>query len=223
MAHKLASNFTWSPCSLSTSVITKRDFGQHSKIEFVEFSTLVDTKSKYPTKSEKFSSRFSTVSPRRIQQTLCRSPLSIALVSHGLSWTVVAPPSLTTMNRNSERILKEHFEEDRPGFGSYLDCIARSYGTGLGVLALTFAVAHVSQQIASKRFPAVKRTHLAVSTLVGTTASYLAAKDKVRECRDSWARWQDRQQQQQQQRWWWQHRVRLFAEFSVGTETRISA
>lgn len=99
------------------------------------------------------------------------------------------------MNRNSEKVLKEHFEPERPGFSSYLDCITRSYGIGLGVLTFTFAVLHVSQQIVSKRFPVVKRTHIAVSTIAGTTASYLAAKDKVRECQNSWAGWQERRQQ----------------------------
>lgn len=103
----------------------------------------------------------------------------------------------TAMNRTSERLLKEHFENDRPGFGSYLDCITRSYGTGLGVLTFTFALVHITQQIVSVRFPAVKRTHLAVSTLAGTTASYLAAKNKVRACQESWALWQEQQKQ-----WW---------------------
>lgn len=97
------------------------------------------------------------------------------------------------MNRTSEKILKERYESERPGFGSYLDCITRSYGTGLGVLTFTFAVLHVAQQIVGKRFPGVKRTHIAVSTVGGTTASYFSAKDQVRECRDSWARWQEYQ------------------------------
>lgn len=104
------------------------------------------------------------------------------------------------MNRTSEKILKEHFEDERPGFGAYLDCITRSYGTGVGVFAFTFAALHVTQQIVSKRFPHVKRTHVAVSTVAGTVASYLAAKDKVRECRDSWAAWQERWQQQPRRR-----------------------
>lgn len=98
------------------------------------------------------------------------------------------------MNRTSEKILKDHFEVERPGFGGYLDCITRSYGVGLGVLTFTFAVVHITQQIASKRFPQIKRTHIAVSTLSGTLASYIAAKDKVRECQNSWAGWQERQQ-----------------------------
>lgn len=98
------------------------------------------------------------------------------------------------MNRNSgERALKEHFEDCRPGFGQYLDCVVRSYGTGLGALTFTFAAVHVSQQIVARRYPSVRRTHLAVSTVAGTLASYAAAKDKVRECRDSWAAWQGRQ------------------------------
>lgn len=91
------------------------------------------------------------------------------------------------MNRSSSAALKEHFEDSRPGISSYLDCLTRSYGTGLGALAFTFAVVHVTQQIVIKRFPAVRRTHLAVSTAAGTAASYIAAKDKVRQCRDSWA------------------------------------
>lgn len=100
------------------------------------------------------------------------------------------------MNGNdSGRTLSEHYERERPGLGSYLDCVTRSYGTGLGIFTFTFAVLHVSQQIIGKRFPAVKRTHIAVSIVAGTTASYFAAKDKVRECRDSWAAWQERQQQ----------------------------
>ncbi|XP_025420000.1 transmembrane protein 141 [Sipha flava] len=97
------------------------------------------------------------------------------------------------MNRTSEKILKEHFEEQRPGFSSYLDCLTRSYGTGVGVFAATFAVVHVAQQIAAKRFPQVKSTHIAVSTVAGTVASYFTAKNKVRECRDLWANWQERE------------------------------
>ncbi|XP_025204368.1 uncharacterized protein LOC112601136 [Melanaphis sacchari] len=91
------------------------------------------------------------------------------------------------MNRTSATAIKEHYEETRPGISSYLDCLTRSYGTGVGALAFTFAVVHVTQQIVIKRFPAVRRTHLAVSAVAGVVASYIAAKDKVRKCRDSWA------------------------------------
>lgn len=98
------------------------------------------------------------------------------------------------MNRSSERALKDHYEDGRPGFGQYLDCITRSYGTGLGAFTIAFAAAHVLQQIAARRFPSLDRARLAASTVAGSLASYAAAKDRVRECRDSWAAWQQRRQ-----------------------------
>ncbi|KAK8733758.1 hypothetical protein OTU49_006466 [Cherax quadricarinatus] len=94
------------------------------------------------------------------------------------------------MNNNTELI--NQYKETFPAFGSYMECMSRTFLTGLASFSLAFGGTYISQHLLIKYLPYSRKNHIIVSSVVGCCAAYQVTAVRARACQAGWMAAEDK-------------------------------
>lgn len=94
------------------------------------------------------------------------------------------------MNNNNEVI--KQYKETFPAFGSYMECMSRTFMTGLASFSLAFGFSYVTQHLTEKHLPYSRKGHIIVSSLLACAVAYQVTSVRARACQEGWMAAEDK-------------------------------
>lgn len=97
--------------------------------------------------------------------------------------------------------LIEVYGDEHPAFGSYLECMTRSYFTGLAAFTLAFSSTYLAQNLLKKHLPYSSKFFILVSCTVGVVCSYKISRKRTSVCQAAWMAAEDKSTYFTQSEW----------------------
>lgn len=88
--------------------------------------------------------------------------------------------------------LVELYGDEHPAFGSYLECMTRSYFTGLAAFSLAFSSTYLAQNLLKKHIPYSPKFFILLSSAIGAVCSYKISTKRTLVCQAAWMAAEDK-------------------------------
>ncbi|XP_076068737.1 transmembrane protein 141 [Oratosquilla oratoria] len=94
------------------------------------------------------------------------------------------------MNNTTEVI--NSYKEDYPAFQSYMECMSRTFMTGLASFTISFGGTYIGQHLLTKALPYSKGGHILASSVVASFVAYKVTAVRANACQAAWMAAEDK-------------------------------
>lgn len=79
-----------------------------------------------------------------------------------------------------------------PAFGSYIECMSRTFLTGLSAFSLAFGGTYIAQHLTSKHLPYDRKLNILFSSIAAVAVSYKVTSVRTHACQQAWMAAEDK-------------------------------
>jgi len=93
--------------------------------------------------------------------------------------------------QNTNDTIKQ-YKDAFPAFGSYMECMSRTFLTGMSAFSLGFGGTYIAQHLTAKHLPYDRKLNILFSSIVAVAVSYRVTAVRANACQAAWMAAEDK-------------------------------